>query len=155
MIILLTDLNEKTNVLNEKFFDKIIYRSNSMSGIEQINLYPNDIVILADSEIIFSTWNINFNQLDSEYIYKIFIDKYSYFIFKGPTSNKKIVLANSPVECKIIESYDYYIYVNGFWNGFVEKTDANHIEFFENILKQTKLSNYKITNYINLANLLL
>jgi hypothetical protein len=27
----------------------------------------------------------------------------------------------------------YYIYINGFWNGFIDKTDANHIEFFENI----------------------
>jgi hypothetical protein len=99
--------------------------------------------------------NINFNQLDSEYIYKIYINEYSYYIFKGVTNNKKIVQIKNPIQCQLIESYDYYIYVNGFWDGFIEKTDANHIEFFENILKKTKLSNYKITNDINQANVLL
>ena len=27
----------------------------------------------------------------------------------------------------------YYIYVNAFWNGFVNKTDGNHIGFFEKL----------------------
>jgi hypothetical protein len=49
---------------------------------------------------------------------------------------------------------DYYIYINGFWNGFVDKTDANHIDFFELIFAQTKLRNYTITNDINNANVL-
>ena len=155
MIILLTDLNENTYTLNKNFFDKIIIRSKSITDCEIVNSYPNDIVILSDSQIVFNNWNMNFNQLDSEYIYKIYINEYSYYLFKGPTSNKKIVQVNSLITCELIESYDYYIYVNGFWNGFIEKTDANHIEFFENILKKTKLSNYKITNDINQANVLL
>lgn len=158
MIILITKYNDKTNHLNEKFFDKIIIKeTNSLTDIEIINSYPNDIVVLSDSQIIFDTWssNVNFNQINSEFIYKININEYSYYIFKGFTNNKKIVQANSPVQCKLIESYDYYIYINGFWNGFIEKTDANHIELFENILKKTKLSNYKITNDINQANVLL
>jgi hypothetical protein len=155
MVILLTDLNEKTNSLNENFFDKIIIRSSIISDIELVNSYPNDIVILSDSQIVFSKWNIDFNQIDNEYIYKIYINEYSYYLFKGSTNNKKIVQVNTLINCELIESYDYYIYVNGFWNGFVEKTDANHIEFFENILKKTKLSNYKITNDINHANVLL
>jgi hypothetical protein len=155
MIILLTDYNEQTNKINETFFDKIIIRkSNSLSDFEIINSYSNDIIILADSEIIFTNWNIDYNQINNEIIYKININEYSYYIFKGLTANKKILQANSPITCEIIESYDYYIYVNGFWNGFVEKTDANHIEFFENILKKTKLANYKITNDINQANVL-
>jgi hypothetical protein len=53
------------------------------------------------------------------------------------------------------EYIDYYIYVNGFWSGFVDKTDGNHIEFFENVLKKTKISDYQITNDINKANILL
>jgi len=48
----------------------------------------------------------------------------------------------------------YYIYVNGFWGGFVDKTDANHIDFFENLFKKTKLANYEITNHLNKANVL-
>jgi len=46
------------------------------------------------------------------------------------------------------------IYINGFWTGFIDKTDSNHIEFFEDILKKTKISNYKITNNIDEANIL-
>lgn len=49
---------------------------------------------------------------------------------------------------------DYYIYVNGFWGGFVEKTDANHIDFFEKVLAKTKLSNYTITSDLKEANVL-
>ena len=52
------------------------------------------------------------------------------------------------------KSVDYYVYVNGFWSGFMDKTDANHIEFFENIFKKTKISNYTITQNINEANVL-
>jgi hypothetical protein len=58
------------------------------------------------------------------------------------------------MEKKNIEAYDYYIYINGFWDGFIEKTDANNIGFFENIIKQSKLSNYKITKDINQSNVL-
>ena len=46
------------------------------------------------------------------------------------------------------------IYINSFWSGFIDKTDANHIGFFEDILKKTKISNYKITNNIDEANIL-
>jgi hypothetical protein len=49
---------------------------------------------------------------------------------------------------------DYYIYLNAFYYGFVEKTDANTIEFFEKLFSKTILKNFKITNDINLANVL-
>ncbi len=45
------------------------------------------------------------------------------------------------------------IYVNGFWNGFVNKTDANDITYFENIFLKL-FNNYEITNDINKANIL-
>lgn len=48
----------------------------------------------------------------------------------------------------------YYIYVNGFWPGFIDKTDANNIDFFEKIFLKTKLYNYKITNDLKIANVL-
>jgi hypothetical protein len=52
-------------------------------------------------------------------------------------------------------STEHFIYINAFWNGFVDKTDANHIEFFENIFKNTsKLTNYKITDDLIKANVL-
>ena len=49
---------------------------------------------------------------------------------------------------------EYYIYLNAFYYGFVEKTDANTIEFFEKLFSKTILKNFKITNDINLANVL-
>ena len=48
----------------------------------------------------------------------------------------------------------YYIYVNSFWSGFVNKTDGNHIEFFEKLFLHTKINNFEITNDINKANVL-
>ena len=38
----------------------------------------------------------------------------------------------------------YYILPYNWWPGFNEKTDANHIGFFENILSRTKLRNFEI-----------
>jgi hypothetical protein len=48
----------------------------------------------------------------------------------------------------------YYIYVNGFWGGFVKKTNENHIDFFEKLFLKTKLRNFKFTSDINRANVL-
>jgi hypothetical protein len=48
----------------------------------------------------------------------------------------------------------FSIFVHGFWPGFVDKTDANHITFFENIFSRTKIRNYTITNDIQKANVL-
>ncbi len=47
-----------------------------------------------------------------------------------------------------MNNIDYYIYVN----GFIDKTDANNIDFFKKLLLKTKLYNYKITNDLNIAN---
>jgi hypothetical protein len=49
----------------------------------------------------------------------------------------------------------YYIYPYNWWPGFNEKTDANHIGFFEMLLSKTKLKNFEITYDINKANVLL
>jgi hypothetical protein len=49
----------------------------------------------------------------------------------------------------------YYVLPYNWWPGFNEKTDANHIGFFENLLSRTKLSNFEITRDINKANVLL
>ena len=47
------------------------------------------------------------------------------------------------------------IYVHGFWGGFLDKTDANHIGFFENLFSRcTKLKNYSFTQNIDEANVL-
>ena len=42
------------------------------------------------------------------------------------------------------------IYVNGFWGGFLDKTDANHIGFFESIFPKTA----SFTNDLDSANVL-
>jgi hypothetical protein len=47
------------------------------------------------------------------------------------------------------------IYVNAFWNGFIDKTDCINIEFFENLFKKTNLSNFEFTNDLSKANILL
>jgi hypothetical protein len=48
-----------------------------------------------------------------------------------------------------------YIFPHNWWTGFNEKTDANHIGFFEMLLTKTKLNNFEITYDINKANILL
>jgi hypothetical protein len=50
--------------------------------------------------------------------------------------------------------YEHNIYINGFWPGFVNKTDANNIGFFENLFQKTKLKNYVFTNDIIKADVL-
>jgi hypothetical protein len=48
----------------------------------------------------------------------------------------------------------YFIYTNGFWDGFDNKTDANHIGFFELLFSKTKLKNFQITKDLKKANVL-
>jgi len=48
----------------------------------------------------------------------------------------------------------YRIYVNGFWGGFSEKTDANHIGFFESLFKNTPLRDFQLTSDITQSNVL-
>jgi hypothetical protein len=48
----------------------------------------------------------------------------------------------------------YFIYINGFWSGFMDKTDVNHIGFFEDLFKRTKLNNFEFTTNIDSANVL-
>lgn len=49
---------------------------------------------------------------------------------------------------------EYYIFLNAFYYGFVERTDANNIGFFEKLFSKTILKNFKITKDINEANVL-
>lgn len=48
----------------------------------------------------------------------------------------------------------YYIYPSSWWPGFFEKTDANHIGFFETLFAHTQLHHFEITFDINKANVL-
>ena len=52
------------------------------------------------------------------------------------------------------EPTEYYIYVNAFWYGFINKTDANNIAIFEEIFSKTFMRNFKITDNLNIANVL-
>jgi hypothetical protein len=49
----------------------------------------------------------------------------------------------------------HYIYIYNWWPGFENKTDGNHIGFYESIFSRTKMSNFEFTNDINKANVLL
>lgn len=49
----------------------------------------------------------------------------------------------------------YYVFPHNWWPGFIEKRDANHIGFFEELLSKTKLRHFEITYDINKANVLL
>lgn len=51
-------------------------------------------------------------------------------------------------------STKHKIYVNGFWPGFLEKTDANHIDFFERIFRSTRLGDFQFTQNLNDATVL-
>jgi alpha(1,3/1,4) fucosyltransferase len=52
------------------------------------------------------------------------------------------------------DNTEYYIFLNGFWRGFAEKIDANTVDIFEKIFSKTILKNFKITNNLNIANVL-
>ena len=43
----------------------------------------------------------------------------------------------------------YYILPYNWWPGFENKTDGNHIGFYENIFSRTKISNFEFTRDIN------
>ena len=47
------------------------------------------------------------------------------------------------------------IYINAFWNGFINKTDCINSVFFENLFKKTKLGNFEFTDDLSKANILL
>jgi hypothetical protein len=49
----------------------------------------------------------------------------------------------------------YYIYPYNWWPGFENRSDANHIGFFEKLFMNTKLYNHEITNSLDKANILL
>jgi hypothetical protein len=48
----------------------------------------------------------------------------------------------------------YKIYINGFLGGFIDKTDANHIGFFEELFRNSFMKDYSITHDLNDANVL-
>lgn len=54
-----------------------------------------------------------------------------------------------------IEKYYIFAPPHKWWPGFIEKSDANHIGFFEALLSNTKLRSFEITYDINKANVLL
>jgi hypothetical protein len=47
------------------------------------------------------------------------------------------------------------IFFNNWWPGFNNRTDANHIGFFENLLNHTELKNYEIGNDFQKCNVLI
>ena len=47
------------------------------------------------------------------------------------------------------------IYINGFWDGFVDNTDANNINIMKQIIEYTKIISFDITTNIDDANILL
>lgn len=49
----------------------------------------------------------------------------------------------------------YYIYLYNWWPGFENRTDANHIGFFEKLFSNSKLKNHELTNSLDKANVLL
>jgi hypothetical protein len=53
-----------------------------------------------------------------------------------------------------MESDKYYIYFVNWWPGFHDKTDANHVGFYEILFQYTKFKNFEITNDLNKANVL-
>tara|TARA_B100001758_G_scaffold2877_1_gene2342 strand:- start:8751 stop:9773 length:1023 start_codon:yes stop_codon:yes gene_type:complete len=48
-----------------------------------------------------------------------------------------------------------YIYFNNWWPGFYNNNDKNNIEFIKNLLLHTKINNFKITNNLDEANILI
>lgn len=49
----------------------------------------------------------------------------------------------------------YYIFPYNWWNGFNDRTDGNHIGFYEKLFQYTLITNFEIVYDINKANILL
>jgi len=54
-----------------------------------------------------------------------------------------------------VNNEKYYIYAYHWWTGFENKTDGNHIGFYEKLFLKTKMKNFEITTDIDKANVLL
>jgi hypothetical protein len=54
-----------------------------------------------------------------------------------------------------MNSEKYYIYIYNWWPGFENKSDANHVGFFEKLFLNTKLNNFELTHDLEKANVLL
>ena len=54
-----------------------------------------------------------------------------------------------------MSSEKYYIYSHNWWSGFENRTDANHIGFYEQLFSKTKMFDFEFTTDINKANVLL
>ena len=47
------------------------------------------------------------------------------------------------------------LYINNFWPGFLEKTDANHIQFFLNLFEKIYSEKITVTDNISTGDILL
>ena len=53
-------------------------------------------------------------------------------------------------EAEPTKDTEYYIYVNAFWYGFINNTDANTIAIFEKIFSKTNYYNKTSVNCVKL-----
>jgi len=149
---LITTSYEPVAQHNKQLFNKVyVIETITYNEIFSIN---SDIVVVADPEIYFKSTHIDIKTLKNG-IYKCDIDNYSYIVFKGIkdlSSTTRIEKINNLFETYIY--YKYKIYVNAFWNGFVDNNDINTIEFFKTIFKNTIIKNFTIVSSPDQANVL-
>lgn len=105
----------------------------------------NHLAILGDKAILYHDYNSVYNILlhFRKGMYNIESNLYSDYTPQNIMQifNDIFILQNTT---------KYTIYVNGFWGGFLNKTDANHIGFFEKIFPKT----ISFTNNVDSANVL-
>lgn len=121
-----------------------------------VNSLMDEIFIVSSKSIYFKELLIDYNSIDFTYFYRVNIDSENfYYILKSPIKYQKLQTHNNIFKFEIIDDIDYYIYLNGFWNGFKEESDGINFKHIKNILKETKIKKFKLTDDIDSANVLI
>jgi GR25 family glycosyltransferase involved in LPS biosynthesis len=174
LLVLLHDHFNKTNSLFVKWCGHVawstgFYLINTIGMKKILDLYfinnTFDITNFSDDHLLVSDIVI-YKDVNTYTICKPIIidDAFNSYIHEEHTAEhhckaKQFVLnlykdANISFSKKNIYDCENIIFLNGFWEGFADKTDGVHIGLLEKLFINTKLENFRITNNIVEANIL-
>lgn len=145
---LFTKIFVKTNEELETDFYKVDVQIPDLKWA--LDQSKKNVVVVSHNSSIFK--RVHANKLPDNVIVKGETPEGFYYLMKNLNSNPVVV--SSSVYAHLADQ-TLYVYVNGFWNGFIEKTDANHIGFFERLFETTLLKKYELTTDLTRATVLL
>lgn len=170
MILVTNNILTLNSNINGKLFSKIYIKTNDENIIENstIKKFPENIsdisiinseeniYVICNSPIIFLNFSINIDTINFNDFFRVNIDDENfYYMAKSPIKFQKLQILPNIFNINIINDGTKYIYINGFWDGYVNLKDGINFKHLFDIFKKTKLSNIKITKDINKANVLL